>query len=110
MMGNEYIKKPTMLSIPRVSKQKYDLNNMPPLDEEGWLIEQYFLRYIKTGAIPNLDKYLKQLSADDWTCLMAYNPRQEFMPYLSYEIMQNMDWDFVLECQPDFETITRWVN
>lgn len=110
MMSNKITNTPVSLSIPLASVQKYDLNNLPPLDEESWLIEQYFLRYIKVGVIPNLDKYLSVLNADDWTCLMAYNPRQEFVEHLSYEIMMQMDWDFVLECQPDFEKITHWVN
>ena len=110
MMNNATVRKPTILSIPGTSIQKYDLNHLPRVNEWGWIIEQYFLRHIKVGNIPNLAQYLRQLNEHDWTCLMAYNPRQEFMPYLSYEIMQKMDWDYVLECQPDFEKITHWVD
>lgn len=109
MMSNN-TRKPSDLATPPPCLQRFDLQNLPPVNEHGWMIEQYFLRFIKTGEIPNLEKYLRQLNEHDWTCLLAYNPRQEFLRHLSYKMMLKMDWDFVVECQPDFEKNVKWEN
>ena len=42
--------------------QKYTIKNPPALNSCSFIIEQDFLRHIKTGVIPNLDKYLISVS------------------------------------------------
>lgn len=73
----------------------YSLSNPPRLDAIGWVIEQLFLRHIKTGVIPHLEQYLKQLNDADWTCLLAENPRPEFFKYLSHAMRVRLDWEYI---------------
>ena len=77
----------------------YDLNHLPPLDAAGWVIEQLFLRKIKEGLIPNLKEYLGKLNSDDWTCLLAENPRREFLYYLDQDMQSKLDWIYIMERQ-----------
>jgi hypothetical protein len=91
--------------------QKYDLDNLPSFTKIGCVIEQEFLRHITTGEIPHLDKYLGQLNQFDWTCLLATNPRQEFIDYLNSKIphvKSELDWRYIFECQPELRNIAEF--
>ena len=79
--------------------QKYTIKNPPALNSCSFIIEQDFLRHIKTGVIPNLDKYLATLNHYDWTCLLAMNPRKEFLEFLDKEMVPKLDWKYILECE-----------
>lgn len=60
--------------------------------------EQKLLLLQKTGKIYGLEKYLAQLNIDDWTGLLASNPREEFIDYLKDEMLLKLDWRFILKC------------
>jgi len=86
----------------KAPEQKFNLKNLPPLTEpSGWVIEQNFLRHITTGVIPHLDQYLQKLNEHDWTCLLTYNPRQEFLHFLHEPMKSKLDWDYILKYQPE---------
>ena len=79
---------------------RYNLDNPPSIKEASFNIESGFLRHIKAGEIPNLHQYLEKLIAEDWTCLLAHNPRPEFFYYLAKldkEILAKISWRYVLE-------------
>ena len=79
---------------------RYTLDNPPSLSSPGFLIEYAFLRNLKVGEIPNLEQYLEKLIAEDWTCLLAHNPRQEFLYFLTNldkEIIAEIGWRYVIE-------------
>ena len=81
-------------------KPQYTLDNPPSLSSPGFLIEYAFLRSLKVGKIPNLEQYLGKLIAEDWTCLLAHNPRQEFLNFLvnlDKEIISEIGWRYVIE-------------
>jgi len=84
-----------------LAKQKYTLNNPPSINQSSFIIEQDFLRHIKSGHIPNLEQYLDKLNCHDWTCLLSHNPRQEFLNYLSYKMVPEIDWKYVMKCVLD---------
>lgn len=83
--------------------QKYDLNNLPPLDLKGWQLEQFFLRHIESGEIPNLGTYLQKLNYLDWNSLLTINPREEFMQYLPQNFLELMDWEHILKFSPELK-------
>ena len=70
--------------------------NLPSLEEVSFIIERNFLRHQKEGEIPNLEAYLNTLNKHDWTSLLANNPREEFITFLTDEMMQQINWKFVL--------------
>jgi len=79
---------------------RYNLDNPPNIDLPGFVIEYAFLRNLKVGNISNLKQYLDKLNADDWTCLLAHNPRQEFLNFLTSldkEIIAKISWRYVIE-------------
>ena len=85
---------------PTDKQPQYTLDNPPSLDLPGFLIEYAFLRKLKAGVVPNLNQYLEKLNADDWTCLLAHNPRQEFLYFLANldkEIIAKISWRYVIE-------------
>ena len=94
--------------------QKYSLTNLPQPDKSiGCVIEQEFLRHIKTGEIPNLEKYLERLNKHDWTCLLACNPRQEFLQYLINKIPEmrpELDWDYIFQLQEELRNMDNLNN
>ena len=79
-------------------RTNYTLDNPPSLNEPGYVIDQQFLRHIKTGEIPELAKYLERLNPDDWTGLLAHNPREEFIEHLKDEMVPQLKWKFILGC------------
>ncbi len=79
-----------------MNKQKYTLANPPSFDEPGFVIEQHFLRHIKTGEIPDLEKYLQKFNHFDWAGLLMNNPRKIFIKYLTDEMIQQIDWRFIM--------------
>ncbi len=89
--------------------QKYSLDNLPQIDKSlGCVIEQEFLRHIKTGEIPNLEQYLQKLNKYDWTCLLAANPRQEFLQFLINKIPEmqpDLDWEYIFQSQADLRNV-----
>ena len=79
--------------------KKYTLDNPPSIDSAGFVIEYAFLRDLKVGQIPNLEQYLNKLNEHDWTCLLAHNPRQEFLDFLhklDKKIISGMGWKYIL--------------
>ena len=84
-----------------LKQPKFSLENPPSIETSGFIIEYDFLRPIKVKKIPNLDQYLEKLNHYDWTCLLAHNPRQEFLYYLDTlldkEIIANISWRYVIE-------------
>jgi hypothetical protein len=84
----------------RGKQPRYTLDNPPSLSSPGFLIEYAFLRDLKVGKIPNLEQYLEKLIAEDWTCLLAHNPRTEFLYFLyklDKEIIAEIGWRYVIE-------------
>lgn len=83
------------------SIKKYDLNNLPPINLPSFIIEYEFLRNLKTGKIPqNIKDYLNRFNEHDWTCLLAHNPRPEFLDYLDNldkEIISKISWRYIIE-------------
>lgn len=80
-----------------MEQEIYALDNPPELDSPSFVIESQFLRHHKTGTIPNLEQYLKILNHHDWTCLLAKNPRKEFINHLKEEMIIQLDWKFILK-------------
>jgi len=81
-----------------ISTQKFSLSNPPSIHTSSFIIEQDFLRHIKDGHIPNLKQYLEKLNCHDWTCLLAYNPRPEFLDHLDNKMIPAINWKYIIKC------------